>query len=86
MKTSNWLRFVYAGVMQKKVKMMAVCYHLYHPHNERDRETVNYRIYEDTLRKEGPIAQMVIIRYSATSTKVFMIFQRFNLNGRGCCF
>ena len=44
-------RFVYAGVMQKKVKMMAVCYHLYHPHNERDRETVNYRIYEDTLRK-----------------------------------
>jgi len=37
--------------MQKKVKMMAVCYHLYHPHNERDRETVNYRIYEDTLRK-----------------------------------
>lgn len=44
-------RFVYAGLIQKKVKMMAVCYHLYHPHNDRARETVNYRIYEDTLKK-----------------------------------
>ena len=44
-------RFVYSGLMQKKVKMRAVCYHLYHPYNQRDRATVNYRIYEDTLLK-----------------------------------
>jgi len=44
-------RFVSTGVIQKKVKMLAVCYHLHHPNCERDRATVNYRIYEDTLRK-----------------------------------
>ncbi len=44
-------RFVNIGVAQKKVKMMAVCYHLYHTIADRQRENHNYTIYMHTLQK-----------------------------------
>jgi glycosyltransferase involved in cell wall biosynthesis len=39
-------RFVNAGLWQKRIKMLAVCYHLYHPINSRSNEDENFRIYE----------------------------------------
>ncbi|UFH56505.1 glycosyltransferase family 2 protein [Spirosoma sp. KNUC1025] len=42
-------RFVNLGLSQKKIKMMAVCYHLHHPYHDRKRETLNYTIYKNTL-------------------------------------
>lgn len=44
-------RFVNSGVRQKKIKMIAICYHLHHPHNDRQREQVNYTIYKHTLNE-----------------------------------
>lgn len=44
-------RFVNLGLRQKKVKMKAVCYHLHHPLADRQRESINYKIYQGTLRK-----------------------------------
>ncbi|MBX3254668.1 MAG: glycosyltransferase family 2 protein [Chitinophagaceae bacterium] len=44
-------RFINSGLSQKKVKMMAVCYHLHHPLQSRFRESVNYNIYQETARK-----------------------------------
>ncbi|WP_349317530.1 glycosyltransferase family 2 protein [Chitinophaga sp. MM2321] len=44
-------RFINSGLSQKKVKMKAVCYHLYHPFNDRVRENINYRVYLDTLNQ-----------------------------------
>lgn len=38
-------RFVNLGLLQKRVKMMAVCYHLYHPINSRSQETQNLKHY-----------------------------------------
>lgn len=42
-------RFINSGLSQKKIKMTAVCYHLYHSHNDRKHETINYTIYKHTL-------------------------------------
>ena len=44
-------RFINAGIAQKKVKMMAVCYHLYHSLADRNRETLNFNIYKNTLQQ-----------------------------------
>lgn len=43
-------RFINAGLQQKKVKMVAVCYHLYHTYCNRQRSGYNYSIYEETVR------------------------------------
>lgn len=43
-------RFVNAGLSQKKIKMRAVCYHLYHTVAERCSVETNYRFYEDCVR------------------------------------
>ncbi|WP_420151828.1 glycosyltransferase family 2 protein [Spirosoma sp.] len=42
-------RFINLGLSQKKIKMMAVCYHLHHPFHDRKRENINYVIYKNTL-------------------------------------
>ncbi|GEP95148.1 glycosyltransferase family 2 protein [Chitinophaga cymbidii] len=44
-------RFINIGLSQKKVKMLAVCYHLHHTTVNRNREPINYQIYEHTLRQ-----------------------------------
>jgi glycosyltransferase involved in cell wall biosynthesis len=44
-------RFINSGLYQKKVKLKAVCYHLYHPFNDRVHENINYRVYLDTLNR-----------------------------------
>ncbi|MGN6436567.1 MAG: glycosyltransferase family 2 protein [Agriterribacter sp.] len=44
-------RFINSGLSQKKVKMMAVCYHLHHPLQNRQRESYNYKVYQETARK-----------------------------------
>ncbi|NLR58411.1 glycosyltransferase [Chitinophaga polysaccharea] len=44
-------RFINSGLRQKRVKLKAVCYHLYHPYNDRGQETINYRVYLDTLHR-----------------------------------
>lgn len=44
-------RFINIGLSQKKVKLLAVCYHLHHTYIDRRRELINYRIYEDTLQR-----------------------------------
>lgn len=44
-------RFINIGLSQKKVKMLAVCYHLHHTCIDRQRETINYKIYEHTLEQ-----------------------------------
>lgn len=43
-------RFVNAGLHQKKVKMLGVCYHMYHTFNDRGRAEYNYSIYEQTVK------------------------------------
>ncbi len=42
-------RLVNYGVMQKRVKMLAVCYHLFHAFNERSRESLNFLNYQKVL-------------------------------------
>ena len=44
-------RLVNLGLMQKRVKMMAVCYHLYHPINSRSQATQNLKHYRDAVDK-----------------------------------
>ena len=44
-------RLVNSGVGQKKIKMIAVCYHLHHPFNDRKHEPTNYAIYKHTLNQ-----------------------------------
>ncbi|WP_153798161.1 glycosyltransferase family 2 protein [Foetidibacter luteolus] len=44
-------RFINAGLLQKKIKMMAVCYHLHHSFVDRQRESFNYTIYKRTLNQ-----------------------------------
>lgn len=44
-------RFINAGVMQKKVKMMAICYHLHHTILDRGQEDVNFTIYTRTIKQ-----------------------------------
>ena len=43
-------RFINAGLSQKKIKLRAVCYHLYHAVAERSRVETNFRFYEDCVR------------------------------------
>lgn len=43
-------RFINAGLMQKKIKMGAVGYHLYHPFAERSSVNKNYKLYEEAVR------------------------------------
>lgn len=44
-------RFINAGILQKKIKMIAVCYHLHHTFVDRQRESFNYTIYKTTLNQ-----------------------------------
>jgi glycosyltransferase involved in cell wall biosynthesis len=44
-------RFINIGLQQKKIKMIAVCYHLYHNYADRQYESMNYSIYEHTLNQ-----------------------------------
>ncbi|RFS26527.1 glycosyltransferase [Chitinophaga silvatica] len=45
-------RFINSGLLQKKIKLKAVCYHLHHPYNSRAQENINYRVYLDTLNRK----------------------------------
>jgi len=47
-------RFINLGLMQKKLKMIAVCYHLYHPLADRNNENVNYKKYLETVKSGLP--------------------------------
>ena len=38
-------RFVNIGLKQKKVKMLSICYHLYHKFSPRERESINWDVY-----------------------------------------
>lgn len=42
-------RFINAGILQKKVKLLAVCYHIYHETLDKKHETTNFTIYTATL-------------------------------------
>jgi len=44
-------RFINVGLKQKKIKMIAVCYHLYHSYADRQHESLNYNIYKHTLNQ-----------------------------------
>jgi glycosyltransferase involved in cell wall biosynthesis len=44
-------RFINTGIIQKKAKLVAVCYHLHHEIVDMQREPVNFKIYESTLNK-----------------------------------
>lgn len=42
-------RLINAGVVQKKIKMVAICYHIYHQLNDRGSEKTNYKVYLETV-------------------------------------
>ena len=42
-------RFVNLGLLQKRVKMLAVCYHLFHPINSRSEEDANMQVYKKVV-------------------------------------
>lgn len=42
-------RLINLGLLQKSVKLQAVCYHLYHAFNERNSERGNYSKYEEVV-------------------------------------
>ncbi len=44
-------RFINIGLLQKKIKGQAVCYHLFHHYADRHKESINYSIYEHTLKQ-----------------------------------
>jgi len=44
-------RFINAGLLQKKVKMIAICYHLHHTILDRQHESMNFTIYTRTLNQ-----------------------------------
>jgi glycosyltransferase involved in cell wall biosynthesis len=46
-------RLIHAGVKKKKVKMMALCYHIFHAYNCRSNLDVNDQIYKQTLLKKS---------------------------------
>lgn len=48
-------RFVNLGLLQKRVKMMAVCYHLFHPINSRSEEDANMEVYRKVVAGGGYI-------------------------------
>jgi glycosyltransferase involved in cell wall biosynthesis len=43
-------RFIHLGLTQKKLKMVAVCYHLYHPLADRINENINFKKYQETVK------------------------------------
>ncbi len=45
-------RLVNFGVKRKQLKMVAVCFHLYHKRNERNKENINYKTYLKALRNK----------------------------------
>jgi glycosyltransferase involved in cell wall biosynthesis len=45
-------RLVNFGVKRKQLKLIAVCYHLYHKPNSRDQENTNYEIYLDVIKRK----------------------------------
>jgi glycosyltransferase involved in cell wall biosynthesis len=45
-------RLVNLGVKRKQLKMVAVCFHLYHRRNERNKENINYKTYLKALRNK----------------------------------
>ncbi len=47
-------RFINLGLIQKKLKMIAVCYHLYHPLANRNNENINYKKYLATVKNGLP--------------------------------
>ncbi len=47
-------RFVNAGIMQKRIKLKAICYHLHHNINDRSNEDQNFKVYKKAV-KEGII-------------------------------
>ncbi|RAJ25580.1 glycosyltransferase family 2 protein [Pedobacter cryoconitis] len=42
-------RFINLGITQKKIKMVAICYHIYHKINDRGSEKSNYKVYQQTV-------------------------------------
>lgn len=50
-------RFINAGIMQKRIKLKAICFHLYHKPNDRSYENENFSIYKKVI-EEG-IAESV---------------------------
>src|SRR5690606_4998726 len=42
-------RFVNAGIMQKRIKLKAICYHLYHELNDRSNENENFKAYQKVV-------------------------------------
>lgn len=43
-------RFVNIGLKQKKVKMLSICYHLYHKFSGRERESINWDLYLEAVK------------------------------------
>ena len=43
-------RLINAGLLQKKVKLMAICYHMYHPVASRSNVDRNYGFYEEVVK------------------------------------
>jgi glycosyltransferase involved in cell wall biosynthesis len=56
-------RFINIGLQQKKIKMIAVCYHLHHSYADRKHESLNYSIYKHTLNQS--------IRYCSNGYKTY---------------
>jgi glycosyltransferase involved in cell wall biosynthesis len=46
-------RFINAGLRQKKVKMLAICYHLHHLYNDRARAAMNFGIYQQAVKNRA---------------------------------
>lgn len=44
-------RLVNLGVMQKRIKLTAVCYHLFHPFNDRGQENENFSSYQKAVEQ-----------------------------------
>ncbi len=49
-------RLLHAGVKRKTLKMSAIAYHIFHPHNTRDNRVPNDKIYRKTLADKSDYA------------------------------
>lgn len=49
-------RLIHAGIKRKTLKMLAVGYHIFHPHNTRDNRVPNDKIYRKTLADKATYA------------------------------
>ncbi len=45
-------RLINLGLKQRRLKMSAVCYHLYHPHFDRKNEIKNLSVYQDVVKNK----------------------------------